>query len=147
MPSIPRSGKGSNGDHNVAMFCGALNQNDGGIEILSQLGRFIHSSCPTPQLGNRSKFPIRSATRMSAYGSKIDLIDEVDRLQSGDALLILTGRPRRQPKLANAELINAGHYAEALLYYIRICRSMNKRRSWPASGNRTTRLGKCRQRS
>ena len=38
-------------------------------------------------------------------------------LQSGDMLLVLTGRPRRRPKISSEQVIDAAHYAEAVLVH------------------------------
>lgn len=105
--------EGSNGDRDVAMFCGSLNETSGGIELISA-GQ-VFSFVIRPHSWEAIQIPDCEPLGCNESLESANVRNE--NLQSGDILLVLTGRPRRKPKLAGDKLLDAGHYAEALLLH------------------------------
>ncbi len=104
---------GSEGDHNVAVFCGSLDENSGGIELISA-GQ-VFSFVIRPHSWEAVQIPNTEPAGCGESPVSTSVLNE--NLQSGDILLVLTGRPRRRPRLAEDRLLDAGHYAEALLLH------------------------------
>ena len=105
--------EGSHGDHPVGMFCGSLDQQGGGIELVAA-GQ-VHTFLIRPHSWESIQIPNQQPLGCEESLANVKNRNEI--LQSGDAMLVLTGRPRRHPKLSQCEVVDAGHYAEALLLH------------------------------